>query len=751
MDRSSNSDFAREPFSPYQDANIPLMLVGHSTGNGYFPQQTPAAVPRRERYTAWRLLIDLASIAWIAPIVFAIYINTQSWVVGRGISCRSLHPNPYCTGGLFAADRHERLAALYEEDKAILASLQIVSKALETWFSIIATSVVFSVTMHLARSPDGLPLGHLFTHVSFPDVLGLFDRGLWTSWTGRRRPESVLRLCGFIFLVVVLCITSNLMGPATAILIIPQLGSPIVEIPVTDRFERISADLSPAVANMAPECSPTELTAGNFSCTAVYASSLDEMSSGSKLRMEMFLRHWSPGPIVTEHDGVLFTVNATNGTDGIIAWAPSRRALSEITADLIEVEAIQGLYWPNDTSEVITKFGRTPDPVAFDKYNNTLDMTLHRVLPSLGFSSACVRASGVIDYTVSTTKSVSCVNITLTTTRYAVSCSRTGTGWADIELARSQFFVADTSDVAWPSNVSVDVFTTTKEAYFNNTDPPCGSTSSCDWERIFSREAGRHPDLGLLMDVRPQQLTLYSKTHPFGHHAVLCTSYPYLSFPEYVIHVFPDQNPIRLTQLRAPLGDNAYQHITFHPDWISAAWSLNKPSDIVEATRPAAMNLVSALKSIGSPPQFPEDNDEGLWMFLSQHQVATFHAMTFVNFSTTKIQPRETDDDPIRPFLRVYKTLRVYMYDSKSRTFKAAAAVCGFGCLVAFFRPIISNVVSARRPSTLRVAVAALQHPPLQSLSGAQKERDLGRLSVRVVPHPEDQKGVVLQALQRGF
>jgi len=745
---NSNSDFAREPFSSYHDAHVPLMPTDQPAWNGYFAQQTRRAAPEREKYTAWRLLIDLASIAWIAPIIIAIYINSQNWIVGRGVSCKSLNPNPYCHGGLFTYDRHQRLAALNEEDRVILAALQLASKALETWFATIATSIVFSVTMHLAKSPDGIPLGYLFTHISFPDMLGLFDRSLWTSWAGTRRRGSVLRLWGFIFLVVLLCVTSNLMGPATAILIIPQIGSPVIEVPVKERFDQISASQSPAVTNILPECNATELAAGNFSCTSIYASSLDEMSSGAKLRLEMRLRDWRPAPIVTEHDTVLFTLNASESDDGtIIVWAPNRRALSEITADHIEVEVAQGLYLANETNQVLAHFGRTPDPVLFEQYNNTLDITLHRKSPSLGFDDVCDRASGVFSYPVSETQSVLCVNLTITEVQYWVSCSRIGSGWGDTGWTQSQFFIADT-DLDSPSNVSVDVYTTDKVVLFDNRDPPCGTgPSSCDWDNMFSRGPGPHEDLGLVVDKRPQQFVLYSKSHSSGHHTVFCTTTAHLSFPEYVASIFRDQNLMRLVQIRAPPSNEIYKAVRFHSDWITAAWSMEKPSDLVEAARPAAINLVSALKSIGPPPPTINDIDRDytLLAFQVQHEVMTFHAMTFVNFSTAAILPGDVDDDPARPFLKVFKTLRVYMYDNKSRTFKAAAAVCGFGCLVAFLRPIITYIVATRRPSTLRIAVAALNHPPPSSLDGMRKERDIGRVSLRVVPHPEDRKGVVLQ------
>ncbi|KAK0644140.1 hypothetical protein B0T16DRAFT_392542 [Cercophora newfieldiana] len=670
MEVSSNSDFKfpREPFSPYQDVSVPLMPVGQSAWGGYFPQHTRPAATEREKYTAWRLLVDLASIAWIAPIVVAIYINANNWIVGRGVSCKSLHPNPYCRGGLFTADRHQRLVVLNEEDRAILAALQLASKALETWFAIIATSIIFSVTMHLAKSPDGIPLGYLFTHVSFPDVLGLFDKSLWTSWAGTRRRESVLRLWGFIFLVVLLCVTNNLMGPATAILIIPQINSHVITLPAKERFDETLAARSPAIANMLSECNATELATGNFNCTSIYASSLDEMSSGSKLRVEMFLRGWTPGPIITEHDAMLFTLNATQSDVGsIIVWVPNRRALSEITADLIEVEAVQGLYLPNDTSQVLATFGRKPDPVLFDHFNNTLDITLHRMSPSLGFNDVCARASRVFNYPVSVNQSVLCVNLTFPESQYMVSCSRTGSGWGDTGWTQSQFFIADVDASSKPNNVSVDVYTTDKEVLFENRDPSCEEGSfPCDWDNIFSRGVGPQADLGLTVYEYPQQLVLYSQTHSLGHHTVFCKTTAHLSFPEYVSNVFRDENPIHLVQIRAPPSNKSYNAIRFHSDWIPAAWSIEGPSDVVEATRPAAVNLVSALKSIGSPPPTANDTDHTLLAFQAQHEVMTFHAMTFVNFSTVEVLPGDLDDDPARPFLQVSKTLRVYMYDSKS-------------------------------------------------------------------------------------
>ena len=745
MNNSNKNHVATETTHPFHDVNIPLMAIGQPAVNGIFAQHAHSMTPRRERYKVWWLLLDLASIAWVVPIAFALYVNFNGWIIGAGMGCRNLRPNPSCFGGIFHPDRHKRLAELNEEDRAMQAYLQLASKALETWFGLIASSIVFSVTMRLATSPDGLPLGYLFTHVGFPDLLGLADRTLWTSWGGANRHRA-LRLWCFILLVFVLCIASNLMGPATAILIIPQLGWPQIQMPATQRFDQISASQSPRTANMAPECDAAELALGNFSCTGAYSSSLDEISSGSKLRVELYMRGWVYLPTVTEHDGVLFTFNVTKTNDTTILWAPSRKALRGITDDYMEVVISQGILPPEEVTRLLGNMKRSPNPDLYDRYNNTLSITLHRTAPSLGFDAPCFRVSKSVEYFVSETQSVRCVTLAYPENKYAVVCSRTGPGWSDEPEVRSQFSIADT-DTAQSSNISVDVRAITKTAVFNNTDTPCRDGAPCDWESIFALGRGDHLDWGLWIDPRSQQFVQYTSSHPSSRHTIACYTRTQLSFPDYVVNVIPDQNPIGLAQVVVTDSTTANNPTTFHPDWLLAAWSLPSPSSPVSATRPAAINLVSALKSIGPPPAHTTDNDTARLLFQAQHDALTFHALTFVGYSTTPVAPGEVDDDPLHPFLRVSQTLRVYMYESKTRTFRAAAIVCVFGCAVALARPVVSCAVATRRPSVLRLVGAAVQCRSLAEVDGVEKERDLGRVRVRVVASPEDAEGVVLRVL----
>jgi hypothetical protein len=58
-----------------------------------------------------------------------------------------------------------------------LGALQFVAKVLEVWFSIVAASLVYDLTMLLATQRKGVPIGYLLTHVEFGDILTLFVSG----------------------------------------------------------------------------------------------------------------------------------------------------------------------------------------------------------------------------------------------------------------------------------------------------------------------------------------------------------------------------------------------------------------------------------------------------------------------------------------------------------------------------------------------------------------------------------------------
>ena len=126
------------------------------------------------------------------------------------------------------------------------------AQAFEIWFLIIATALLYDVAMIFARGPAGLPVGYLLTYLEFSDVKNLTNPLLWTSAfaprqdvpsNGRRR--GVTKLFLFALLAAFLTILTNLMGAATAVLLIPSLQWVETERIPQQRFDGLVLAQSP--------------------------------------------------------------------------------------------------------------------------------------------------------------------------------------------------------------------------------------------------------------------------------------------------------------------------------------------------------------------------------------------------------------------------------------------------------------------------------------------------------------------------
>lgn len=152
----------------------------------------------------------------------------------------------------FAEDVFKQAEKFDTRDYNILGALQFVAKALEVWFMIIAACLVYDLTMFLASRGDGLPIGYLMTHVEFSDILTLGDRAFWASaqplqrGEGRRR-LAIIRLYVFVGFVAFLCVLSNFMGPATAVLVLPTLGWSEIELANGGEFKGLTTADTPRV------------------------------------------------------------------------------------------------------------------------------------------------------------------------------------------------------------------------------------------------------------------------------------------------------------------------------------------------------------------------------------------------------------------------------------------------------------------------------------------------------------------------
>ena len=252
----------------------------------------------------------------------------------------------------------------------------------------IATALLYDVAMILARSPGGLPIGYLLTYLEFSDVKNLANPLLWTSaFQGKDCPSDhkrrgVTKL--FLFAVLAACLTilTNLMGAATAVLLIPSLQWVETERVPQEIFDGLAL-AQPPQGNVvfAGSCSDAQLSAGNFSCTSnVYGPSLDEWAATALSSTKQFEQPFGTAILATSQEGaVQFALNASSDLE--IIWVANRQVLRELSRDYLSAIGL--------THNYLRAIGDTDDGPGDARFNKSLQTILQRTGPSIGMQANC--------------------------------------------------------------------------------------------------------------------------------------------------------------------------------------------------------------------------------------------------------------------------------------------------------------------------------------------------------------------------
>ncbi|KIW17678.1 hypothetical protein PV08_04873 [Exophiala spinifera] len=703
------------------------------------PEVAAGKSSHRSRYAPLlsRWMFDLFCALWIVPIVFLLVQNYRNWIVGAGVGCRLSWFKHKCYIDLLSIDGsnpESKAAKLDQVDHEILGALQFVAKALEVWFGIVATSLIYDLTMLLGKHDHGLPIAYLLTHVEFGDICMVVDHNFWKSscLLSRQGRRGVYL---FAISVALLCIICNLMGPATAVLVLPTLGWAETVVPNPQRLGQVANLESPKNPAIAPGCDASALAAGNFTCMSYFLPILDEMSLHQQFGLqELYDQGYLMDFGVFRESGLSYTFNMTAQANLFPIWSPNRQVLREMSNDYVEFQATQGANRTFEKSKSIAaKFNRTLDRTLYGAYRNVLDVTLVRRGPSLGMTESCARGN-VTEIIVSEAKSVRCFyrNWSLDGVDNGYECIRVGTGWSDPNLANSQFSIGN-KDNAATGNVTVDVYMEAESIWLRENILKCVSNSpdaatSCDWDKMFS---GTSPDVEIYL--QSQQWMTYTLPLPEGGTAVaVCHSYTFLDTMPYNIDISPTTNALGLVNLLAPsvVGDP----IPLHPDWLLAAWAVTR-SGVADGDRAAATNLVTTLKwaANSEPPETLDDEDFPIYVLNSLHLTTILHALTLVDFSTLNATGSTAAADD-RAALIVSRRLRVWAYGHSSHTFRVGLVVVVCGVLCVFLRLGFGCFVASRHRCTLNFLTAALRYAPSGGeFNGAGKKSDITQVSVRVV------------------
>ena len=681
------------------------------------------------RLSLWRLLLPVISLLWLVPIATLLAFNYKNRIIGATLCPRarclddiwSIHDNIFSD---YAAESAKKLNRV---DHNTLGALQLVAKALETWFVFIATSIIFDLSIILAKKGKGLPIGYFVTHLRFTDLSYLLDPSLWKcsifnpnidQFQHSKRLERV-KFCAFTILVVFLTILMNLMGPAMAILVLPTLQ--YIDTPhlANETFIGHGAISPPGLSGRSEflGCDADDFYTFNYSCTlSRYGPSLDNWATLAELSINQGWHYGSAMSQSQSQEGsVQFLLNATE--PNIIPstlWVSNRQALSSLSKRLDD---------RSDDSGVL---------------ENSLQLVYNRGGPAFALRATCsmVRVRTV---ELSKDKDVVCSydnDSDSPTTAFGVQCFPRGTGWAMGNL-QSQFFVqrepsANFSDfgrsaLRVKNYFSPQLFRWQRgRKFFPCHDP---SLKSCDWEKIFA-DSNNNP----VVNVGITEYGLH------GDHRYWCQNSVYLEFVTYSLDPWKDTNPTSLVTMRNPTMRNPISLVTLRnptmrkpgekipmepividPNWLLAAWSVGL-NEIVDGSRPSAQTLIRSIEILRQSAESDQEhpfnhkplNHTLLDLF---HSYSTSQALSMINYYST-VPPNisaSTDHDPFQPVFHSWATRYIWAYGFSSRTSILGAVVGYAGAFCMFLRMALSVFGGTHRYDMSDLLVTALEYFPRSS------------------------------------
>ncbi|KAL9594220.1 MAG: hypothetical protein Q9219_007153 [cf. Caloplaca sp. 3 TL-2023] len=655
-------------------------------------------------------------------------------VIGASVWC----PGGNCNAESTAHSAIRRAQELDRQDHDLNGALQFVAKFLEVWFMFVATGLVYDLATLLARSGRGLPLGYLMNHLEFTDLRYLFNPLLWKSPSPNRHstPEKRARMMKLYTLAVataLLTILVNLMGPATAVLVLPTLQWVNTPYVFYTRFGRTGVMDRPQGDDVLLGCSESQLDARNYSCTSdVFGPSLDAWAAQSKASIKQNVTILG----TSQENALQFTFNATGGE---LMWIPNRQVLGEMSHDFLQA---RGDYASD---------GEYPD----SRYNNSLQTVLQRQGPSLGVQANCY-AGTITQLELDDDRFVRCyTGWTLDYSANYTKCLRFGTGFNDTNYyAQFDLEIEDPDVPDYESGVGV--YFADKATYYNDTDDFGSGVKSCltndtsikcDWDRVFDG-ANLPPELkntSLNVGVISYQVPGIKDTDS----RVWCDHVTYQSFPTYSADTSRRSNAQSLVTLNGlPESENGTTPQVVSPHWFLAAWSVDEEG-MLDGNRQIVKELIRLLPFYLNINESRPDELSEQAEFLMLHTYVLGQSMSMINYysyGTAPIDPYSDDgkkaemDRNIHPVFHTWATLHVWAYGLSGRTAKLGVVVVALGSLCVLARFLLGFRTGITGNSTVETLAAAFEHRHQGEFEGLEEEEDLAQVRYRVLQDGEGRR-----------
>ena len=668
----------------------------------------------------------------MVPIVVLLILNFKNHVIGASVWC----PRGRCNAEVFADNAISQASKLDRADHDILGALQFVAKALEVWFMVIATALIYDVALFLAKRGGGLPIGYLFTHLEFGDIRNLVNPLMWTAPIPHgnlmpRKPSGTWKLYLFAILAASLTILTNLMGPGTAVLVLPTMQWVDTDHTPNQRFISYAA-AAPPTAEALPTCNDTQqLAQRNYTCTYdQYGASLENFGT----QLEASLAQWETfyGGIIlatTQEQALSFSANLSSNGD--LVWVPTRQVLRDLSVDYYNL----GLEVTGQQANITQSAQLSQrDPA----YNNSLETALQQEGPNLGFEAYCF-VGDVSAKQVDVDKYIRCFdNWAIDDVSTYTKCYRLGSGWGDSNnFATFTLAGSNATDKSY-----AQVFTSDLATYFNQTTDfgsgieKClaADAEPCDWEAIFNTEVDPNLRNSTVNPLVTEYFSPYASTNISR---LYCDAIIYNGFPTYSVDTSPSANPQRLTNMNGlPAEDDKnFNHtaLAVHPDWVLAAWSVAH-NGTVDPVRLIGKQLAlvtgemyqEAAENITKP-------DFAYYEFIFLHVYTITQSLSLINFEyTNSTEPASSDSQGLhqaQPLLHKWSTLRVWAYGLSGRTAKLGVVVSSLGCLCVLMRLFLAITLRIRyEHSTVELFVAALEHQPTNEFDHLDDEAKMAKV-----------------------
>lgn len=755
--------FAAPEDTQYSHEKSQILVHQHSDdsipGIGAFTHGDSNPKNRRGFWKTIRwIFYQIVSFLWIAPIVALLYLNMTGYVMGASAWCPFGHCRPYQYGG--TKDTFTQLSRFDHNSHNLLGALQFAAKALEVWFILVASAFVFRITMIMVHMPDGLPLGYLFRPSEYSEVTSLLDRELYTTVLrmprGSRKHTKKI-VAAFVVLTILLCIICNLMGPAVAVLLIPQLQWIETARVGNQTLAGLNSGSPPGLTgfvftNLSSYCDAETFSAQNYSCAnsdmvdgwvQSYASSQSSLTS-----------------IFSVQDDLTISYNKTwitfpSYSNETMYFVPNRQVVQDLSNDgdvLVNIDYdvpgadIDGTYTPytRTVQTFVNRQGPMLGAIAnlFADFNNS-----NHWWTTVGSEQylRCYSSYNMSNVPLCWTNADVCSVKQGNYTR----CIQTGTGWNETSNKNASFTITppynqdyDTTNGTFGPSLDVKIYSSAKVAFLPDGTLPTefseeclprnGSVASgtnCDWTAFFA--TGDEPNVA----GHSQQVTTWEFTsQPQNGTADATVTTLAVDFSvwqaltEYSYDPSYYTNPMQAVDTALLLDKdgeftNNLTVVPVDPAWSLAAFAVDNEG-IMPNDRPVAILMSEYIGLLDpSDPEAHRFDNVSDWIE-GPTLMPIIQLVSMIDFNTTVVDTKTLDKNDLEhPLLSRWARTSVWAYSTDSRTSKLGLVVAIMGCVVVLAKVILSLINRKDYPSPLGLLIVAMEHRYSGEFHGVEKEK----------------------------